>query len=468
MSLYAALTDGADTVYLRRCTAGDDLYGDIEAYTQQVARRLPDGSFEDVTETWELIFDSKTDVDRASVLIQLGRFQEQIEDREENDLIDGWVWLHCSTPTENNPRYAVVKEIYVPSLDPRHYEANATVRLTLEITREGLWRDADPETGYDASLEDDDDIDNRVVSPDDNHIMLYETGSTRYGGDAPAVLKIGFTKAQAPPANYYERYIFALKKSRDADVFTYFNPHFNPVDEKNNGDQLVADSNAPGGYRIDYEASSGEVINYNWDLPAGATLEHYRGEYLVYAVAVPTVDITLQFRLNNIALADAISMSDYTVLPGDYAQMFLGRVSFPPYEIAPGVSQGTDDEFTILATWTGTTKTLKLRGWFLVPVDDGIVGVVNEDNDLNRVYFDGDRGIVYSVNTSPNPDVQVATSLKNLIGDYFAAPPKPYWAALYYYASLLHNSGNYDYNYDYFFDGDMLINHIRRYRTLRD
>lgn len=110
----------------------------------------PDGRFGDVEETLRLEwYETAVDSSRAALLQTIGQLAQRARTNAQRHLLryippDQQVVLTANTPTETQPRYAIVRSVDVPKLDPRHRGSAGPVQMTLRLRREGLWRGIKP------------------------------------------------------------------------------------------------------------------------------------------------------------------------------------------------------------------------------------------------------------------------------------------------------------------------------------
>lgn len=473
MAMYAALTgsDGTNTttVYLRRCTAGDDLIGLPDGYRQKIAKRRQDGAFDKVTETWALQFTSNSDVDRADALIDLGNLRQLCWRKADDPTLDADVWLQVQTPTEHAARYGIVTDIYIPELDARHWRSNALPELRIEIERQGLWWGTSP----------------RATS------WPYNTGATtlynqnssgatikmsvtaaNQGGDAPGL--VGIKAGVSSRASDYVNYRFGVKRFKSTTSYTNFNPHFNPVNEIS-GLHQVTDASAPGGKRIYYYSTSSvnTTLNFTWNLPGSATLADYAGTYLVYASAVSDFDTSqLAFLYNGEQISSFVDMPDKASIPASvWNECFVGVVTLPRSGAIPHSVTPVNPTLGLRVKLVGAAyDVFDLRHWWLIPVTDGYGGALevwNSSGATKYLWLDGWHKKAYlRTDTGLGSGGTMGPEWIARDGQWLATSPGTVMG-LYFFASKKNTS------YDgYYMDGNITssvtICTINRYQSLRD
>ena len=195
MSNILTLSDGNISVLLRSCksdSGGSDqlTYFNLlrDGHKPQVATRLENGTYAPVTETYKLIFKSTTDSERVTVLQYLIRLKERVNHRKQVGMVGNRVWLIAQTPTEANPRYAIVEDIIIPELDHRHWRTSPSkVRIIIQIVRHGAWRDTLPNNGFTNKIVEGTTIQNRKDSTGNNRIHI---PNTDVEGDLPVLTRI--------------------------------------------------------------------------------------------------------------------------------------------------------------------------------------------------------------------------------------------------------------------------------------
>ncbi|HIP73389.1 MAG TPA: hypothetical protein EYH05_18570 [Anaerolineae bacterium] len=477
MALYAALTDGIDTVYMRRCQAGDPLSGLPDGYEQKVARRNDDGSFDDVTETWELRFSSNTDADRADELIKLGNLRQKIWRRRDLRLADGWVWLEVQTPTENARRYALANDIFIPTMSVKHYHDNALPDLTVEITREGVWRPTAPNLEWGGTP---DKATNTVVvtnvynhTDDNNSNRFYIEGVNRVGGDGGALARFEFVH-QGDTNRIRHNILIAAKVGNKSDL-DLFNPHFNPQYATQVNGSFVADSNAPGGYRFEAVLTAGNTAQMTWIIPYGS-FHVYDGSFMAFAVVEPNQDVEMRLLFNTYPMMENyVSCWVDNVPAGKYANVFLGVVKFLDVDGRKIPFIEEDQAQFSLELLAINDTTVRVRNVYFVPIEHGLFGYrdaeTNVAGDSMTVHLDNElNNTVYAVFTATGKYYYFNFSLRNpsTIGQVFTIPPNQD-VAFYLFGSNSDNTyfDDADY-YDMNQHVDITIRYFERYQTLRD
>lgn len=461
MALFAALSDGITTVYMRRCVAGDDLVGRPDGYKQKLARRRSDGGYEEVTETWELVFTSSSDVDRGAVLVSLGKLSNKAWERKAHKQLDNWVWLQVQTPTESGGRYALVSDIFVPELDGRHYRSNALPDLRIEVTREGAWRPTAPNAAW-AGKRTDDDTWALWNKEELGVVTNYDViDAATLGGDAAALVRFGIVPdSWAPDSSEVVRHVLAIKSNAD------FHSHFNAVDSDASG-LLVTDANSPGGQRIQRAFAGGDLeTEIYWDIwPGSTTIADYEGDYLLYAVVEPTPYISMQLiDSNGHELTELVSL-DVSLATSDYAALFMGRVSLLPgaNDIIP--NETLDDYYLGIHVVASQADTFNFRNLIFIPIDEGVVSVAQGRGNGRIVYFDGDARRVYVVNSGGGNPQAIDMDLQ-MSGDWFGIP-QGRDVAVHYFCFSRH----YSQSQEFYRSGravDLTIEMMERFMSLRN
>lgn len=392
MALFASLTGvlgdtTVATVYLRRCTPGDDLIGQQDGYTQKIAELRPDGTFADVEETWKLMFTSNTDADRVDTLQDLGKLRLLAFRIRNEPTLDAAMWLQVQTATENNARYGVVKDAVIPQLDERHYRSNVLPKLELTITRAGLWDEVSPlATSWPRSVSGGT-LENRDYT---GGYYSFSIPGASQGGDAPGLMSL-VVSVWYFGGTFLINYRFGVKRFEDSDAYNRFNPHFNIVNE-NSGLNQVVDSGAPGGYQYIYTSGASAVQtvkDLEWDLPGSATIKDYAGTHLVYAAVYSTISSAeMAFLYNGEQITSYIPVPSPPSGGGSkYSEMFVGIISLPPdgallHTLTPGAGTlGLRINIDAAAY-----ESFQILHWWLVPVTDGYTGARRIENNTGGAY----------------------------------------------------------------------------------
>lgn len=367
------LSDGTTTVSLLD-SAG--LYLTRRGWNPQVARENELGdNYEDVVEVIHLEWMQTTDDSRDTIMHNLNRLNMRAREYQRHRKTTGQVWLAAATHSETNTRYALVKEIYAPELDNRHWGPNSNVTLTLTITREGAWRDQAPNTNpqsYTSIISDG--IYNQVDSGIVNYIDL---ANSDLKGDAYflPVLMMPFVSTQ-------EKLIVALRSHLTSGGIINFNPHFNAANF-GTGTYIVADASAPGGQKWERIIAAGSSSMENYvALPAG--LQYYTGSFLLYAVCKAT---TAVFSLQASHSTSTGFVSEFATEAVDigvttnYQMLYLGRITLPISGQIPGVGDPANYYIHLKCAWTGA-GVFSLRNFFLVPTDDGVFQLDLQDQNV--------------------------------------------------------------------------------------
>lgn len=454
----AYITDGTDTVYLKKTTGGPssyDLVGIDDGYTPLFADVNDDETYADVTETWELLFTSSLDTNRATQLKTLGRLRLKARERESKRLLDSHVWLVAETPTEGGTRYALVKDVPLTELDLRHWRQTSLPRLSVPITREGAWRAQDPTDAWPGALGGTT-LENYRAPGASN--VLAVTGLP-LDGDAPALCRIDLL----PQAGNGDSFLVAFGEYDTLAQANGFNSQLLMDDENLQGaSHRVADANSPGGTRISHSKGSSGTITYNWDTALGT--DEYEGEYLVYAAVQPDNDIALRLVVDDYGTLDTIDLDMSVPSAGDYARVLLGRISIPTRRPAfPGITQPSSHSLKILATWGNGSGTLEMRSLWLVPISHGAVGIRKIQSAAREVFFDGDYEVFYIVDTGSNEQAEITD--EEMLGNFFRLKPNKYYA-FYFYAWLDNDTDHETWEIDD--EARVRVRAIDRYTALRD
>lgn len=365
------ISDGTVTVNLYDTTT---LHLSRDGWRPAVGRENAAGDdYDDVTEVITCEWLQTTDNTRDTTLHNLNYLAAKARINERQRKNTDQVYFALNTPSETNVRYAVIKDINITDLDPRHYGPNRPVKLIITIRREGAWRRDSPLTAPQSypSLASGT-VYNRVAGADKNYIDIPAANVT---GDAlalPVISKLT-TSGTSPEI------IIALHSRQNASDVTGFNPHFNANTFSDTGN-LVVDANAPGGKTWTMTAPPSAVRSmYSVvDLPTGS-FSAYMGSFLVYAV------VKASHSSATMAIGHGFSVRPRNPpvpvpITTNYMPLYLGRVTLPATGKLPGMFTaqpyygfGVLVEFSV----SPVANTFAMRNFYLVPVLDGIISVNN-------------------------------------------------------------------------------------------
>lgn len=140
--------DTSDTVALDTPGNGTGLALAPRGWSQGVGEPGPGEVYEDIAERIKLAQLDPLDSTRSAAMKKLYQLGERARDLQDADHIDhlnpgAHVAIKAQTPTETAARWALIKDLRIPKLSPKHYGQGDTP-LTLELEREGLWRGIKP------------------------------------------------------------------------------------------------------------------------------------------------------------------------------------------------------------------------------------------------------------------------------------------------------------------------------------
>lgn len=369
------LSDGTTTVSLLD-SAG--LYLTRRGWKPQVARENELGDdYDDVVEVINLEWMQTTDDSRDTIIHNLNRLNMRAREYQRHRKTTGQVWLAAATHSETNTRYALVKEIYAPEMDGRHWGPNSNVKLTLTITREGAWRDQAPNTNPHSYTSITDQTVYNQVDVDGGTLNYFDVAAASLTGDA-----YGLPVFQMPFSTTQQKVIVALRSRPSSGDVTPFNPHFNAANF-GTATYIVADATAPGGQKWERTILSGSSSMENYvALPAG--LQYYTGSFLLYAVCKATTAVFSLQASHSTSTAFVSEFATEAVSIGittNYQNLYLGRVTLPLSGQIPGVGDPTNYYIHLKCAWTGA-GVFSLRNFFLVPTDDGIFQLDLQDQNV--------------------------------------------------------------------------------------
>lgn len=384
------ITDGTTTVDLYDTTA---LHLSRDGWKPAVAAENAAGDgYEDVTEVIKCEWGQTTDNTRDATIQAINRLAARATENTRRRKITEPVYLWVGTPSETNKRYAIIKNIYSPELDPGHWGPDQPITLTLLINREGDWRYLAPNTSPQSSTSL---VSGTITNQSAGATVNYlDVAAARVLGDALAAPILQVTALTALQKN-----MLIAVRSRPvlADV-TAFNPHFNAVDF---GDTtyIAADAAAPGGRKWSRTTVGAATMTNYVALPAGLSV--YAGSFIVYAVVqANTANMSLQVG-HSTATAFAKNATPATAVPAttNHMPLYLGRITLPPSGAIPGVNNPANYYLNFKVTWTGG-GTFSMRNVYIVPVDDGVFSLDNPDLAF---FVDSLRERAWNVDNSGSP-----------------------------------------------------------------
>jgi hypothetical protein len=366
------ITDGIRTIEFQEC-APNALGLRVDGFAQQVARWDESaGDYADVEESLELVWRDKRETARAELLHEFGLLQRKMRNFRAQGRYEDCVWLEAETPTETETRYAIVRDMWVPELDARHYAGARLVGLQVRLLREGAWRGVAPkaepltlEGGGVATIQ-------MFTDTRGENYMDVPSGQ----GDAMPLYRIRLEQAAGTgttdphPTAMPNRFIIAAREER-----TGFDPHFKATDATfgGAGASVTVDDNAPDGVRVMYTLADGTGTTMDWPWPSDPEL--YRGRYHAYLIGKIPKDFYLQFTLQSQFAYERMYVQEAVAGVGNGVRPhYLGMVTFP-YEDAQGSpwygepTTGTRDVGVTLFNESGASGTMWLWGMILVPVE---------------------------------------------------------------------------------------------------
>jgi hypothetical protein len=402
------ITDGTVTVNLYDPST---LYLSRDGWRPGVGKENAAGDdYDDVTEVIKCEWMQTTDDTRDATLHNLNYLAAKARNNERQRKVTDQVYLSLNTPSETNVRYALIKDITVADLDSRHYGPSQPVELIITVLREGAWRKDSPLTypqNYSSLASGT--IYNKVDGASVNYIDVAAANVT---GDALALPVVHVDTVTSPVA---QEIIVALRSRLSATEVANFNPHFNAVNftYASEAAYIVADASAPGGKK--WMRTAGGATTYFNIMPLPAPLINYTGSFLVYAVVKSsTANMTMRIA-HGIDAGFPTAPTPLVPIPqtiGNYSSVFLGRITMPASGPIPGITDPTNYYFYVEIN-TGGAGTFELRNFYLVPVEDGVVSIINRpnlytdqifvDSTLERSWYADDQYYQSVTSWAPSP-----------------------------------------------------------------
>jgi len=114
-------------------------------WNQAAPEQLPGGAWADVVEDIRIALLNESNL-VYSTLGHMARRAQELQSPLHPDYLNPatHIVLEARTPDELSSRWAVLSNIVIDKLDAAHYRQHGRTYVKLEVTREGLWRDASP------------------------------------------------------------------------------------------------------------------------------------------------------------------------------------------------------------------------------------------------------------------------------------------------------------------------------------
>lgn len=369
-------------------------------YKQKAMAFNPTMIFNDITEQikWEDLQAADDDT-RTQTMQKLNSLEREIMlkgDRRSVDFLDfaNRPRLEISTPTEQNTRYALLKALTVPDVDPRHY-GHGPVTERIVFAREPYWRRDAPGTAQT--------ITTSALACHDVSATNYISLTTNVTGDAPSPFQLELT---AGSGNLQRTVILALRPVQAAGTMGPFY-HFMSTRSGGSGGSVVTAtpaSSIPGDQMLQHTdtnpASSAVNPTMYWRFSDIAPLY---GRFQIWGIcrATATGDWTLeaQHGIGVDPWIDGIGNKDIVagVVGSIWNSLYLGNITIPPQTVIPKGTFYTQYDIQLKATkQVDTTSTVEIAGFFLVPVDGQIIYMSDTaigsqpsvfiDTDIQRVW----------------------------------------------------------------------------------
>jgi len=371
MSAILLLTDGTITVDLLNPTG---LHLAANGLKLKVAKENPIGDgYEDVTEVIKLTWNQATDDERDTIAQNLNLLARKAREFIRKRKATGHVWMQMQTASSSKELYALVTDIQMSDLDSRHWDADQVVDLTLFVTREGAWRDVQPNDFVPVMI-----LGELITNQEDHALVNYVTvANTLAKGDA---LGIPFIAMNDPSGSDVQTTIIIASKSGTEDELDNFTPNFYPASFDGTSN-IVADAGIPGGQLYSLDAGPvpvGAFFDYV-NIPLPTDLAYYDGEYLMYMVARVTMgtDPVVVTGGQTIcppgtagtvlhATGDPVSLEASNT---DFVMVYLGRASIPFMGFIPSLDTPASDKYCLtLDIRVGELSKLEIAEVFIVPV----------------------------------------------------------------------------------------------------
>lgn len=436
MSSTLNLTDGVTVVSLLS-SAG--FYLAQGGYAAVVATENEFGEFDDVTERFVLTWNGATDDQRDSQISELQKLAQKALYIANNKLLGDAVWLEAATHSETYTRYSLVRRVTVGTLDPNHWGPAQSVNLTIDVVREGLWRDIPPNSTSYNSIVTGETVYTYQDTAGDNYI---DVTCNNLKGDAPALTHI---RINNPTNTSYNRFLLATKSGYVSNL-NNFNPFFHANVELDNVASQAADSDAPNNINLTIGGSSD--VTLRWTITA-ANVKYYSGRYQVFLVAAASSDglMTARVRHGNGGLSnDYVPVNNYSSALG---YVYLGLVTVPDgNSIIPNWDYNTTYDIYVDLDKSGSV-TATIYTLIFVPADEQVFECHTNGTGISRLYIDGIVERSYYANSS---DKLLSGQPANTYGPYLKLRPLPNYQVdpsivsmttrIYFFNSRLSTSGN--------------------------
>lgn len=396
------ITDGTDTIDLLDTNG---LYVARGGYAPKVAYQDEIGEWGDLSETISLWNNLKSEDDRAPDFQKMMRLARKARRYSRENRLDDMVWIAASRHTETNTRYAIIKNLGINQLSPRHWSARNKVPMTISIIREGAWRGVAPnatptEVLASTTIE--------YYTDGASNVAYVDVPAANVPGDADALTQIEISPS-GPTGYVVPQYYLSARSS----VNNALNPWFNANDELDNTADQATDAYAPDNTKLSISGSSD--VTLRWTIPA-ADMPHYYGSFAAYAVCKASSDDVITIRYRDEGQSGGyVAVDDYTSIY--FGIHYLGQFALPHGGKMPTAYQ-TAADYTIRLDVDKASTTIDFDFYSLVllPVEQ-----IQYIQALGaRSLLDGDLEIAIDLNTS---DELLSGSPAPARGSFISLPP---------------------------------------------
>ena len=400
------ITDGTDTIDL---LDPDGLILAREGYGPIPAFEDDNGNWPDVEETIRCHWMKTTEDNRASDWQKLNRLarKARLYKREKGLRLGQFVWLEASRYHETKTRYALIKNIVVPGLSPKHWGQAQPVPVTLVIKREGPWRgispDGTPTTAVNAETIE-------QFTDSNSKTNYVDIDAADVPGDVPALCEITVDTSSLSKRSDN---LLVVPRTMDTTTRTNFNPFFNAGDELDNVGSHAASTDWPDDEWIHLSGAGSTTLRWSVNL---SVFQYYFGTYNVYCACEASSDSAVQIRFS-----DGVQTGDYVDAPDvtasyDAKMLYLGRFTLPWGNHVPAsLGLAANQDIKIDVTITGA-EDFYLGYVYLARVDQPFYLKAAD----TPVLIDGSEERAYSVDSSGNLTSGIPVRIR---GRYITLPP---------------------------------------------